>query len=106
MQGSMRWKPLSAWKRDVLTKAREDSLTEGKKTMFGSHDSEGQATIPSAQGRDHGVRPADPEIAVMARHDIVRIPANHYHVDGYRYTNLADALAQVSRGARARGIGT
>jgi hypothetical protein len=42
------------------------------------------------------------EIAVMARNGIVRVPANHYLVDGYRYTNLADALAQVNRGARGR----
>lgn len=74
--------------------------------MFGSHDSEGQATIPLTGEREDEVWPTDPEIAVMARNNIVRTPANHYHVDGYRYTNLADALAQVSRGARARRTGT
>jgi len=44
----------------------------------------------------------DPEFAVMARNAIIRVPAHQYWVDGYRYTNLADALAQVERSARAR----
>lgn len=42
------------------------------------------------------------EAALMARNGIVRMRADHYHVDGYRYTNLADALAQVRRGAGQR----
>ena len=48
-------------------------------------------------------RPApDPEAAVMIRNGITRVQADQYHVDGYRYTSLADALAQVSRVARVR----
>jgi hypothetical protein len=42
------------------------------------------------------------ESAMMERNGITRVPADQYHVDGYRYTNLADALAQVRRGAGAR----
>lgn len=44
----------------------------------------------------------DPEVAVMERNGIIRVPAHQYWVDGYRYTNLADALAQVKRSAGAR----
>ena len=43
----------------------------------------------------------DAECAVMERNGIVRVAAFQYHVDGYRYGNLADALAQVTRRARA-----
>jgi hypothetical protein len=38
--------------------------------------------------------------AVMARYDIVRVPADRFQVDGYRYTHLADALAQARRSRR------
>ena len=38
--------------------------------------------------------------ALMARLDIVRVPADQFHVDGYRYTHLADALAQARRSRR------
>lgn len=44
----------------------------------------------------------DPDVAVMERKGIIRVPAHQYWVDGYRYTNLADALAQVKRRVRAR----
>lgn len=44
----------------------------------------------------------DPEAAVMIRNGITRVQADQYQVDGYRYTNLADALAQVTRGSRER----
>ena len=46
--------------------------------------------------------PAEDERALLARNGITRVPADHYHVEGYRYTNLADALAQVGRGAPGR----
>ena len=36
--------------------------------------------------------------ALEAYHRIVRVPADHFEVDGYRYTNLADAMAQSRRG--------
>ena len=45
---------------------------------------------------------ADLEFAMMERNGITRVPADQFHVDGYRYSNLADALAQVTRGAGAR----
>ena len=44
----------------------------------------------------------DSESAVMARNGITRIPAYRYQVDGYSYSNLADALAQVNRSAAGR----
>lgn len=54
--------------------------------------------------------PAEPvdvtgDAALMARHGITRTSVHHYFVDGYRYTSLADALAQAKRsgaGAAAR----
>ena len=45
----------------------------------------------------------DAELAVMARNGIARVSVSQYEVDGFRYGNLADALAQVSRGAAGRG---
>ena len=45
---------------------------------------------------------ADTEAALMARNGVTRIRADQYHVDGYRYSRLADALAQVGRGAGDR----
>lgn len=45
---------------------------------------------------------ADLDFALMERNGITRVRADQYHVDGYRYTSLADALAQVSRVARVR----
>jgi hypothetical protein len=39
----------------------------------------------------------DPDAEVMGRHGIHRVASNHYHVDGYRYTSLADAVAQAQR---------
>ena len=48
---------------------------------------------------------ADPEEAVMMRNGITRVQADHYHVGGYRYTNLADAIAQVTRDAGAARTG-
>ena len=46
---------------------------------------------------------ADAELAVMARNGITRVSVHQYKVDGYRYGNLGDALAQVSRSASGRG---
>ncbi len=37
------------------------------------------------------------EAALLARHGIERVPAHHFRVDGYRYANLADAVAQAER---------
>ena len=45
---------------------------------------------------------AEDEEAMLERNGITRVPAHHYHVDGYRYSNLADALAQVRRGSAGR----
>ena len=42
------------------------------------------------------------ERAIMERDGITLVPANQYHVDGYRYSNLADAVAQVTRGSASR----
>jgi hypothetical protein len=35
----------------------------------------------------------------LASHGIERVPADVYLVGGYRYSNLADALAAARRGA-------
>ena len=40
------------------------------------------------------------DVVLMARHGIVRVPADQFHVDGFRYSNLADALAQAKRAGR------
>lgn len=48
----------------------------------------------------------DPDVAIMERNGIIRVPAHQYWVDGYRYTNLADALAQVKRSTRPMTGGT
>lgn len=52
--------------------------------------------------------PAEPvdvagDAALMARHGITRTTVHHYFVDGFRYTSLADALAQARRGAGRSG---
>ena len=33
----------------------------------------------------------------MARYGITRVPADHFLCEGYRYTNLDDAIAQAKR---------
>ena len=33
----------------------------------------------------------------MAKHGITRIPVDYFHVGGFRYTNLSDAIAQAKR---------
>ena len=45
---------------------------------------------------------ANPDFALMERNGITRVRADQYHVDGYRYTSLADAVAQVGRAAPGR----
>ena len=42
---------------------------------------------------------AERDSALIERHGITLVRADQYHVDGYRYTNLADALAQAARRA-------
>jgi hypothetical protein len=44
---------------------------------------------------------AETEAALLAEYDIIRVPADRFDVDGYHYTNLADAVAQ---GKRAREV--
>jgi hypothetical protein len=40
------------------------------------------------------------EAALLIEHGIIRVPAHGFNVDGYRYTNLADAVAQAKRTRR------
>jgi hypothetical protein len=40
---------------------------------------------------------AEAEAALLAEHGITRVPADRFDVDGYRYTNAADAIAQARR---------
>lgn len=46
---------------------------------------------------------AERDRELMERHGIAVVRADQYHVDGYRYTNLADAVAQAGRRAAASG---
>jgi hypothetical protein len=43
------------------------------------------------------VTAGEAEAALLTAHGIVRIPADRFEVDGYHYTNLADAVAQAKR---------
>jgi hypothetical protein len=45
---------------------------------------------------------ADAETALIAQYGIARVPADRFDVDGYRYTHLADAVAQAKRGREPR----
>ena len=62
----------------------------------------------AASGRPTGPDAQDgqAEADLIERNGITRVRADRYHVDGYRYANLADALAQVRRGAAERGAGS
>lgn len=40
--------------------------------------------------------------ALLERNGITRVRADQFHVGGYRYGNITDALAQVARGAGGR----
>jgi hypothetical protein len=42
-----------------------------------------------------------PDEALEAYYRIVRVPSDHFKVDGYRYPKLADAMAQSRRGRAA-----
>lgn len=35
--------------------------------------------------------------AEMARYGITRVPVDYFHYNGFRYTNLKDAVAQAKR---------
>lgn len=37
----------------------------------------------------------------MARHGIIRVPADQYHYKDYRYSKLSDAIAQAQRDAHS-----
>jgi len=50
------------------------------------------APIPAAKPA-----PADDDSALMAAHGITRTTVHHFFVGGYRYSKLADALAQAKR---------
>lgn len=78
----------------------------GRKTMSGPDGEERPETYPSSGERPDTAAFLDPEAAVMMRNGITRTPASRYHVDGYHYTSLGDALDQVRRGASARERGS
>lgn len=51
---------------------------------------------------DSDLAPSSPDPAriaaeEMARYGIVRVPVDYFHVGGFRYTALADAIAQAKR---------
>jgi hypothetical protein len=62
------------------------------RSIMGSRSNEARATNE------------DPEQEVMERNGITRVVTHNYHVDGYRYTTLAEALSQVRRGASDRAL--
>ena len=77
-----------------------------RKTMSGLHGEPRPETYPSSVEGPDAAAFLDPEAAVMMRNGITRTPASRYHVDGYHYTSLADALDQVRRGESARESGS
>jgi hypothetical protein len=59
--------------------------------------------VSDTPGRGLPKRPADEaEAALLAEHGVIRVPADRFDVDGYRYTNAADAIAQAKRTPEAR----
>lgn len=50
------------------------------------------SSIPSTGGTSAALDSAD-----MAGLGIARVPADHFEVGGYRYTNLGDAVAEARR---------
>lgn len=80
-------------------KAAELAFGVRQTNLKGEDDMTGTATqrLFGAYARD-----APDEADLMVRNGITRVRADQYHVDGYRYTSLADALAQVRRGAGKR----
>jgi len=44
------------------------------------------------------------ETLALALNGITRVPVSHYLVDGYRYTTLPDAMAQVRRSVAHRAL--
>lgn len=42
----------------------------------------------------------EPDAELLRDHGITVVRADQYHVGGYRYTNLADAIAQADRQRR------
>ncbi len=45
---------------------------------------------------------AETEQALLAEHGITRVRADHFDVDGYRYSNVGDAIAQAKRPREVR----
>lgn len=50
-----------------------------------------------------GAPETDPDLALLERNGIKRVAAYQYWIDGYRYSNLADAVAQAERTLRGAG---
>jgi hypothetical protein len=42
------------------------------------------------------------EAGLLAEHGVIRVPADRFDVDGYRYTKAADAIAQARRSGETR----
>ncbi len=53
------------------------------------------STMPPPDGAAETIGTSDLE--TMERYGITRVPAAHYLVGPYRYSNLADALAEAKR---------
>ena len=48
--------------------------------------------------------PTDDATGQMARYGITRVPVDYFHFREFRYTSLADALAQAQRQAERDGM--
>ena len=53
---------------------------------------------------DRSATAAD-ESALLERNGITRTIVHQYHVDGFRYSSVGEAMAQVKRSARGRAAG-
>ena len=58
--------------------------------------------MTSAEHDDPDAGLSSKDMEDMKKYDITRAPADYFFVGNYRYTNLADAIAQAKR-QRARG---
>lgn len=52
----------------------------------------------AAQGRKHELSEQ-----AMRKYGIERVPVDYFHIHGYRYTDLQDAVAQAIRGQPVKG---
>lgn len=57
-------------------------------------------SVASADGGGSSPAVGQKDTEDMAKYGIARIPVDYFHVGGFRYTNLSDAVAQAQRRQR------